>query len=245
MKKKKPTRLGEIVRTVTYAVIIAFAVRTFAYEPFNIPSGSMVPTLLEGDYLFVSKFSYGYSRHTIAFGLPLFSGRILSNSPERGDIAVFKYPRDLSTDYIKRVIGLPGDRIEVHDGVLYINEFPVELERVGSYYWFNSQTNRMEWGNEYIETLPDGRQHRIRQASEVEPQDNYGPVIIPDNHYFMMGDNRDNSTDSRFPLVGFIPEENLVGQAKFLWFSLEHGAFWQIWRWPAELRSDRMFAAIH
>ncbi len=243
MKTRRSSGFGETVRTILYAILIAFAVRTFAYEPFNIPSGSMIPTLLEGDYLFVSKFSYGYSRYTIAFGLPLFSGRILFHSPERGDVAVFKLPSDPSTDYIKRVIGLPGDRIQVRQGILYINDEPVQRDRVGEYEVTDAY-GRVEHGTMYIETLPNGRQHYIRELSDSAPLDNTPVFVVPPHHYFMMGDNRDRSQDSRTPQVGFVPEENLVGRAEFIWFSLEHGAFWQIWRWPNELRLGRMFVGI-
>ncbi len=243
MKTKRSSGVGETLRTILYAVLIAFAVRTFAYEPFNIPSGSMVPTLLEGDYLFVSKFSYGYSRYTIAFGLPLFSGRLLSQAPERGDVAVFKLPSDPSTDYIKRVIGLPGDRIQMRSGILYINDQPVQRERVNDYETTDAY-GRVEHGTVFIETLPNGRQHYIRELGDNGPLDHTPVFVVPERHYFMMGDNRDRSQDSRTLQVGFVPEENLVGRAEFIWFSLEHGAFWQIWRWPRELRLERMFIGI-
>src|SRR5688572_7767311 len=130
-RKKSEGGIGETVRTVVYAVLIALVLRTFAFEPFSIPSGSMLPTLLVGDYLFVSKYSYGYSRYSLPWGLPIIDGRVLASEPERGDVAVFKLPTDNSTDYIKRIVGLPGDRIQVVDGVLHINEEPVELQRVG------------------------------------------------------------------------------------------------------------------
>jgi len=245
---KKAGSFLETIKTIVIAVVIALLVRTFAYEPFNIPSGSMVPTLLVGDYLFVSKFSYGYSRYTIAFGLPLFDGRILGSEPERGDVVVFRLPRDPSVDYIKRIVGLPGDSIQVIDGILHINGEAVERERVDP-----STIDGLPpyaGGNIYIETLPNGRRHYIRELSDGDRYDNTGVYVVPEDHYFVMGDNRDSSEDSRvvrengFRPVGFIPEENLVGRAEFLWFSLGEGSFWQIWRWPTELRIDRMFTGI-
>ena len=244
MKTKKSSGLGETLRTIIYAVLIAFAVRTFAYEPFNIPSGSMIPTLLEGDYLFVSKFSYGYSHHTIAFGVPLFDGRLFGQRAEPGDVAVFKLPSDPSTDYIKRVIGLPGDRVQVVGGILHINGQPVVREPVGTYQT-TDRLGRIERGTIYQETLPSGRSYQIRELGDDLPLDNTELYVVPQGHYFMMGDNRDRSQDSRvLGQVGYVPEENLVGRAEFIWFSLEEGSFWQFWRWPTELRWNRMFTGI-
>src|SRR6056297_2958810 len=169
---KKAGSFLETIKTVVIAVVIALVVRTFAYEPFNIPSGSMVPTLLVGDYLFVSKFTYGYSRHTVAFGLPLFEGRVLGGEPERGDVVVFRLPRDPSVDYIKRVIGLPGDSIQVLDGILHINGEPVERRRVDA----ASLGSDLELagGTLYVETLPNGREHYIRERSDRERYDTTG-----------------------------------------------------------------------
>jgi signal peptidase I len=244
MKKDKSGGIGETLRTVLYAVLIALGVRTFAYEPFNIPSGSMVPTLLVGDYLFVSKFSYGYSRHSFMFHLPLFDGRILGSEPQRGDVAVFKTPEDNSTDYIKRIIGLPGDRIQVAGGILQINGEAVRRERVGELVNAESGFRPIRY-LEYVETLPGGRQHRIVEVSDNEPFDNTPVFVVPVGRYFMMGDNRDNSQDSRDPRVRFVPAENLVGRADFLWFSLDEGTrFWEVWKWPFTLRIGRMFNGI-
>ena len=245
MKTKKSSGLGETLRTIIYAVLIAFAVRTFAYEPFNIPSGSMIPTLLEGDYLFVSKFSYGYSHHTIAFGVPVFDGRLFGRTAEPGDVAVFKLPSDPSTDYIKRVVGLPGDSVQVVGGILHINGQPVAREPVRSYET-TDRLGRIERGTIYRETLPNGRSYEIRELGDDLPLDNTDVYVVPEGHYFMMGDNRDRSQDSRvLSQVGYVPEENLVGRAEFIWFSLEQGSFWQFWRWPTELRWNRMFTGIH
>jgi signal peptidase I len=244
MKKDKSGGIGETVRTVLYAVLIALGVRTFAYEPFNIPSGSMIPTLLVGDYLFVSKFSYGYSKHSFMFHLPLFEGRVLGSLPQRGDVAVFKTPEDNATDYIKRIIGLPGDRIQVIGGILHINGEAVKRERVGEVISAERGFRAIRY-TEYVETLPEGRQHRIVEVSDTEMFDNTPIFVVPPARYFMMGDNRDNSQDSRDPRVRFVPAENLVGRADFLWFSLDEGTrFWEIWKWPFTLRLSRMFDGI-
>lgn len=223
------------VRTIVYAVLIALFVRTFAYEPFNIPSGSMLPTLLVGDYLFVSKFSYGYSRHSLPLSLPLIPGRVLVTEPERGDVAVFKLPTDGKTDYIKRIVGLPGDEIQMRAGRLYINGTVVERTRVED----------VDGEIRYIETLPGGRQHYIIESSGDHGQfDNTRLFKVPPRHYFAMGDNRDNSLDSRAS-VGFIPVENLIGRAEFLFFSVDGSAsIWEVWKWPWAIRWNRIFNAV-
>ncbi|MCB9949028.1 MAG: signal peptidase I [Rhodospirillaceae bacterium] len=246
MATKKSSGIGETIKTIFYAVLIALGVRTFLYEPFNIPSGSMIPTLLEGDYLFVSKFSYGYSRFTIPFGFHLFDGRILGGEPERGDVVVFKLPTDPSTDYIKRLIGLPGDRIQMIEGILHINGEAVPRRRVEDYVT-TDRFGRTVRTTQYIETLPEGREHFIIERSDDGFLDNTQEYVVPEGHYFFMGDNRDSSQDSRvLGVVGYVPAENLVGRAEFLWFSLEPDAsFWQIWRWPGSLRFERLFEGVN
>src|SRR4051794_15365481 len=194
---------AETVRTVVYAVLIALVVRTFAIEPFNIPSGSMIPTLLVGDYLFVSKYSYGYSKHSFPFSLGFFSGRIFGRVPERGDVAVFKYPGDQGqgmnrTDYIKRIVGLPGDRIQVTNGILQINGKPVERTRIGDYV---QGGGGYKTGTLYSEVLPNGRRHEIIETSDNGLSDNTVEFLVPADSYFMMGDNRDDSLDSRTKLI--------------------------------------------
>lgn len=233
--------LVETVKTIVYAVAIALVVRTFAYEPFNIPSGSMKPTLLVGDYLFVSKFSYGFSKHSFPFSIPVFDGRIWESLPERGDVAVFKLPSDNRTDYIKRIVGLPGDRIQVTGGVLKINGESVKLTSAGD---FDDNIYRDPIPM-FIETLPGGREHAILEATNRAHHDNTGVFEVPAGHVFAMGDNRDNSKDSRFKDVGFIPIENLVGRADLLLFSIDGSArLWEIWKWPWAIRYDRLFKAI-
>lgn len=233
---------GSSLRTILYAVGIAILIRSFAYEPFNIPSGSMVPTLLIGDYLFVSKFSYGYSRYSLPFGIGLFSGRIFAEQPERGDVAVFKLPRDNRTDYIKRIVGLPGDTIQMRGGRLYINGELVKRERIDNFVPGGS-------GNplpQYIETLPNGVSHPILEMSDEGPLDDTAVYTVPPGHYFAMGDNRDNSLDSRvLSGVGYIPAANLIGRAEFLFFSTNGKAkLWEIWNWPASIRFDRLFTPV-
>lgn len=232
----------EWVRTLAYALLVAIAVRTLAYQPFNIPTGSMIPTLLEGDFLFVSKFSYGYSRYSLPLGIPLFRGRIFASEPERGDVVVFQLPRDPSQTYIKRLIGLPGDRIQVRGGILHINGEPVVREPVGARQATGSESDAM--AIRYLETLPNGVVHDILEVTDQGIADNTREFVVPPGKYFMMGDNRDNSTDSRFNGVGLVPAENLVGRAEFIWFSLEDARAWELWKWPGAIRFDRMFTGI-
>lgn len=237
----------ETFKTIVYAVAIALFVRTFAYEPFNIPSGSMKPTLLVGDYLFVSKFSYGYSKHSLPLSIPLFDGRIFGSLPQRGDVAVFKLPSDNRTDYIKRIIGLPGDRIQVKKSVLYVNGEAVGLEPLGDFIDEEFSDRRM--GRQPVpmfeETLPGGRKHPILEMTMRGQLDDTGVFAVPEGHVFAMGDNRDNSQDSRVATVGFVPLENLVGRADFLLFSVNGAARWyEIWNWPWAIRYDRLFQTI-
>jgi signal peptidase I len=244
-KKKSGGGVVETVKTVVYAVLIALVVRTVAYEPFNIPSGSMVPTLLVGDYLFVSKFSYGYSRYSLPFGIPLFSGRIFFHPPKRGDVVVFKLPTDNSTDYIKRVIGLPGDHIQMKSGNLYINDQLVPRKRIQDYLYQEGNGTVIPL-TQYIETLPNGVQHRIIKMGDNGPLDNTQVYDVPPGEYFMMGDNRDNSQDSRvLSAVGYVPAENLVGRAQFIFFSTDGSArLWEIWKWPFAIRYGRLFHGV-
>jgi signal peptidase I len=244
-RKKAAGGIVDTVKTIVYAVLIALVVRTVAYEPFNIPSGSMVPTLLVGDYLFVSKFAYGYSRYSLPLGLPLFSGRIFFHSPERGDVVVFKLPTDNSTDYIKRVIGLPGDHVQMKNGILFINGKAVQRRRIEDYLYQEGPGPVIPLA-QYIETLPNGVQHRIIEMSDNGPLDNTQEYVVPPGDYFMMGDNRDNSQDSRvLSAVGYVPAENLIGRAEFIFFSTDGSArLWEIWKWPFGIRYGRLFHGV-
>lgn len=243
--QEKKSSFRETLRTVVIAALIALGVRTFAYEPFNIPSGSMLPTLLVGDYLFVSKLSYGYSRFSLPLSLPLFKGRLFASHPERGDVAVFRLPTDTRTDYIKRIVGLPGDKIQVRGGILHVNGKAVKRRRIKDF------VQRDEWGNavgmaQYVETLPGGRDHLIIERSDHDQLDNTSVYTVPSGFYFAMGDNRDNSLDSRVGnLVGFVPAENLIGRAEVLFFSTNGKArLWEIWKWPFAIRFSRLFDGV-
>jgi signal peptidase I len=237
--------MAENVRTIGYALLIALVIRAFFFQPFNIPSGSMIPTLLIGDYLFVAKYSYGYSKHSLPFSPPIFDGRILSRQPSRGDVIVFKVPTDNRTDFIKRLIGLPGDKIQMKHSVLYINGVAVPRVRVEDF------VSRDAMGNvqripQYRETMGNGVSYNTLDLIEESVTDNTGVYVVPPEHYFFMGDNRDNSNDSRVPsAVGYVPYENLVGKAELIFFSTDgSAAFWQFWHWPSSIRWDRMMSWV-
>ena len=235
--KFKGNEFKELGKTLLIALVIAVAIRSVLFEPFNIPSGSMKPNLLVGDYLFVTKYSYGLSRYSFPFGLAPIDGRIGGDVPRRGDIAVFKLPSNNRTDYIKRVVGLPGDRIQVKRGRLYINGNLVRREKLGE-----AKDGKVSL-TRYRETLPNGVSYDIWEAGDNGPLDNTKTYEVPEGHYFMMGDNRDNSQDSRVSmLVGAVPLENMVGPARRIFFSSEgNAALYEIWKWPFSLRLDRFF----
>jgi len=247
----------EGAKTIVYALLIAVGIRTFVIEPFNIPSGSMLPTLQIGDYLFVSKLAYGYSYASLPLSPHLFSGRIPGWTPSRGDVAVFKWPGDDSTDYIKRIIGLPGDRIQVREGQLYINGTVVPRKPENDY-TDTSERGQDMLARRYAETLPGGVTHEILKLQNDTPVNNTPEVTVPPGFLFVMGDNRDNSADSRVPVfpdpqrpylgsggVGLLPMENLVGKAEFLFFSFDaRDPWWQFWEWPFEVRWGRLLRGI-
>lgn len=227
------------ILSIILAIILAVMFRSFAYEPFNIPSGSMKPNLWIGDYIFVSKYSYGYSRYSFPFGWPVFEGRIMADAPEQGDVVVFKLPTDPSINYIKRLIGMPGDKIQMIAGTLHINGQAISKELVEPYREANASGEMIEIP-QYKETLPNGVSYFVLDEQTEGPLDSTVEYVVPENHYFMMGDNRDNSQDSRvLSVVGYVPEENLVGPAQMIFFS-SRSALWKIW----DFRSERYFKKI-
>ena len=230
------------IKSILLAVFIALFIRSFFAEPFNIPSGSMKPNLLVGDFIFVSKWSYGYSKHSLPLSIPIIPKRIVTKIPKRGDVVVFKTPQDNKTDYIKRVIGLPGDKIKIINGEINING--------------NMIFRKKE--KDFIDINKNGKKQRIRKYTEYFNNqeisildimdngivDNTSIYEVPSEHFFVMGDNRDNSQDSRFDVVGFIPLENLVGKAQFIFFSLENSRFLELWKWPRSIRFNRIIKKI-
>ncbi|HEY2358398.1 MAG TPA: signal peptidase I [Phenylobacterium sp.] len=238
----------EIIKTIVYALLIALFLRVLFFQPYTIPSASMEPNLYEGDYIIVSKWNYGWSKHSIPFSPPLFSGRIFERPAHRGDIVVFKLPHDNSTDYIKRVIGIPGDRIQMKQGLLYLNGKQVPRVNLGtvredSGYGFMHDVTR------YRETLPGGRTFITNDFGPTGDLDNTEEFLVPEHHYFMMGDNRDNSSDSRVSPeaggVGYVPAENLEGKAQLILLSWKPGAsIFKPWTWVMNLQPSRFFTLL-
>ncbi len=234
------------IKTLFYALIIALIIRSIIIQPFYIPSSSMEPNLLVGDRLFVTKYSYGYSKHSFPFSPPIFNGRILSTVPNRGDVIVFKTPSDNRTDYIKRLIGLPGDLIQFIDGDLFINNNQVLKSRI-------STNDKIYCGNKILpvntfeEKLPNSVKYVSVYSSEYTFQ-NTDKFIVPPKHYFFLGDNRDCSKDSRFlSTVGYVHENNLVGKARFIFFSSDYrkGSIFKFWKWHETIRVNRFFKKIN
>lgn len=251
-KAKKKESVGDLFMTVVYALLIAGIFRTVLFQPFWIPSGSMKSTLLIGDFLFVSKYSYGYSKHSFPWSLGPFEGRIFASEPARGDVIVFKHPKS-GQDYVKRLIGLPGDTVQMLDGVLHINGARLRTVRDGNFVETVVPGNRLQCiehiraegevqcrKERWIEILPEGREHLVlnADANRSVQTDNTREFTVPEGHFFFMGDNRDNSNDSRQG-VGMVPFENLVGRADLIALSFG-GSFWEIWNW----RADRFFMSI-
>ena len=238
----------EIIKTVVYALGIALFLRVLFFQPYTIPSASMEPNLYEGDYIIVSKFTYGYSRHSIPLSPPIFSGRIMEHIPHRGDIVVFRLPRDTHVDYIKRLVGLPGDRIQMKNDVLYVNDKPIETVPAGSGEAscpFGPTTDTPR----FTESLPGSKPFTVNDCQKDGELDSTDVFVVPEGHYFMMGDNRDNSLDSRVPPeaggVGFVPAENLVGKAQIILLSWQPGAsIFKPWTW-VNVRLDRFFKVLH
>ena len=243
MLKKKD--IIENIKTLFYALIIAIIIRSLIIQPFYIPSSSMEPTLLVGDRIFVTKYSYGYSKHSFPFSPSIFKGRILSNKPERGDIVVFKTPADNRTDYIKRLIGLPGDQVQFLDSNLYINNSEVVKSRLSSSDKIYCGTYDLDVYT-FEENLPNGIKHKSVYLKNF-PYDNSDPFVVPDDHYFFLGDNRDCSKDSRFlSSVGYVHKDNLVGKAQFIFFSSDKslGNIFSFWKWNKSLRFKRFLKKI-
>ena len=236
-KEKTKTSNFETLKTVVYAIVLALLFRCFLFEPFHIPSGSMKANLLVGDYLFVSKYKYGYSRYSFPFGIKIFDGRIFElDTPERGDVAVFRKPGDESVDFIKRVIGLPGDKIQMRNGVVVLNGEEIPKEPIEDFRFHDDFLNSDMTIAQYKETLPSGVTYNVLDETTYGVVDNTKEFTVPEGHYFMMGDNRDNSSDSRYiDNVGFIPAQNLVGKAEIVILSFGDGAL------P---RMDRFFTWI-
>ena len=254
-RKAKAGGWGELLVSLGEALIIAVVIRTLLFQPFSIPSGSMEPTLLIGDYLFVTKYSYGYSRYSIPFAPPLFSGRIFASTPQRGDVVVFRHKDAVhgDLDFIKRLIGLPGDRLQVKGGLLYINDTPVKREAESDFVGQDPCTSAPVFSlpvhvKRWRETLPNGVSYDTLQCSASQDgfPDTTEVYTVPPDHFFMMGDNRDNSTDSRvLSAVGYVPFENIVGRAQMIFFSIAEGEHaWMFWRWPVAVRWNRIFSIV-
>ena len=237
---------SENIKTLIYALVIAIVIRSLLVQPFYIPSSSMEPTLLVGDRLFVTKYSYGYSKHSFPFSPPILSKRVMFNSPKRGDVIVFKTPADNRTDYIKRLIGLPGDKVQFIDSNLYLNNIEILKSKIES-------KSNIYCGSEIIdvfkfeEKLPNGKKFHTVYLKDYSYQ-NSDIFTVPDNHYFFLGDNRDCSKDSRYlTSVGYVHKDNLVGKAQFIFFSSDSkiGSFFEFWKWHKSIRFTRTFDKIN
>ncbi len=233
----------EAFKIIISAGTIAILIRTILFQPFNIPSGSMIPTLLIGDFIFVSQYKYGYSKHSLPLSLPLIKDRILKKMPKRGDVVVFKTPRDNRTHYVKTLVGLPGDAVQVKKGIVYINDKEVKKYKIDPEYYIE---NKYVIDKDYVEIFSNGQKHIVRELQNNSSADNTIKFTVPNDHFFMMGDNRDNSIDSRaLGYVGFIPFNNLVGKAEMIFFSIDKKKFGinKFWNW--NIRFDRIGKIIN
>ena len=234
-------KIKENFLSIFYAVLAALFIRSFLYEPFSIPSGSMYPNLMVGDYLFVSKFSYGFSKHSLPFSLPVIPGRVFYDEPERGDIVVFKTPEDNKTDYIKRLIGLPGDKISIKSNKIFVNGLQINREFVQDEKYKEFEVDRYK---EKLNTKKTYEVYEFKRKSNLINTNDFPEITVQEDHFFVLGDNRDNSQDSRF--IGTIPKKNLVGRAEivFLSFDTKIGSFLKFWTWIPALRKDRFFTSL-
>ena len=244
LKNKDKNSIRELFKTLMVAGSIAIIFRSIFFEPFNIPSGSMIPTLLVGDYLFVSKYSYGYSKYSFPFGIAPIEKRVFYDSPKRGDVIVFRKPGDESIDYIKRLVAIPNDTVQVKKGILFINGKMAQRIKI------NKGIIKNIYGEEtfftqYKEKFEDSNEHYIIESSDTDPFDDTIEFKVPENNFFFMGDNRDNSRDSRTPEVGFVPKNNLIGKAEIIFFSHNSSAsFFEFWKWHKSIRFNRIGKAI-
>ncbi|MEP7239905.1 MAG: signal peptidase I [Devosia sp.] len=244
-EKAKKNELRDTIVVIVEALLIALVFRTFLYQPFSIPTASMQSTMMIGDYFIANKWAWGLGKYSFPLPVP-FNGRILAlGEPQRGDIAVF-HNEPTNEDYIKRIIGLPGDKIQMKEGRLHINDAEVPREQVGTGTDVDSYSSSVPVIL-YKETLPNGVVHTIQEISDDEGLDNTAPYVVPAGHYFMMGDNRDRSADSRvLSQVGYVPAGNLIGKAEARFFSIKNNIPpWQVWQWPTSVRVDRMFQSVY
>ncbi len=239
----------DFFRSILMIILMILLFNSFGFKAFKIPSESMLKNLMVGDFLVVSKYTYGFSKHSLPFSLPLFSGRIFASEVDRGDVVVFRLPRDPEIYYIKRIVGVPGDKIQMRRGMLYLNGEKVPTEKLTDYVRIN-EFGRQERFERYQETMPNGRSYEILdrgypQSPMAEDTDIF---IVPEGHYFAMGDHRDNSQDSRWPAstgVGFVPAENIIGEARWVLLSFDNKAsFFEFWNWFPKERRDRFFSSI-
>ena len=243
--KKIYRTIIENIKTLLFALIIAVLIRSFLFQPFYIPSSSMEPNLLVGDRIFVSKYSYGFSKHSFPFSPPIFNGKFFEKKPSRGDLIVFKTPSDNRTDYIKRLIGIPGDNLQFINGDLYLNDNRIKKKRIKKELKIRCGDSNLETKT-FEETLPSGRKYLVVYHNQFSQQ-NSDKFVVPDNHYFFLGDNRDCSKDSRFlSSVGYVKNQNIIGKAKIIFFSndTKSGSVLKFWNWKNSLRIDRTFKIL-